>query len=57
MPGREHAHREDQHLGSSRCQVGIEGIFHPPVEVVVEEATKVGKAPRLVDDADNCRFL
>ena len=57
MTGRQHAHREDQHLGSSRRQFGIDGVFHPPVEVVVEEATQVGEAPRLVDDADDGRFF
>ena len=57
MPGRQHAHREDQHLGPPRRQLGIDGVFHPPVEVVVEEAAQVGEAPRLVDDADDRRFF
>ena len=57
MSSRQHTYREDQHLGPPRRQLGIDRVFHPPVKVVVQEAAQVREAPRLVDDADDGRFL
>ena len=50
----QHIDLKHENLGSGGGRFGFEGVFHMAIEKVVEKRAHVRKAPRFVDDADNC---
>ena len=55
--GTKHVHLEDQDFRATGGRLGVERQLDMPVIKIVQEATQIGIAPRLIDDADDRGLL